>query len=180
MDKRSLRHIIKIEKQLVFSDFCEVYNVKLWKAFFICKISHNLRFYKYKLIYFFRHYKFYEHSNKLLSLIYFRFYMKYSLKLNAEINCDDLGLGFHFTHSCIVISRHAKIGKNLHLFGNNAISETSKGAPIIGDNVTLGIGAIILGPITIADNCYIGAGAIVTKSITKVGTKVIGINQILE
>lgn len=38
-------------------------------------------------------------------------------------------------------------------------------APIIGDNVRIATGAIVLGEITIGDNSIIGAGAVVVKSV---------------
>ena len=48
-------------------------------------------------------------------------------------------------------------------------------APKIGDNVDIGVGAKIIGDITIADNVKIGAGAVIVKSITTPGVTVIGI-----
>ena len=38
-------------------------------------------------------------------------------------------------------------------------------APIIGNNVDIGVGAIILGGITVGNDCIIDAGSIVTKSL---------------
>lgn len=37
--------------------------------------------------------------------------------------------------------------------------------PRIGDNVYIGAGVKILGPVTIGDNCVIGAGAVVLTDI---------------
>jgi serine O-acetyltransferase len=39
------------------------------------------------------------------------------------------------------------------------------GLPVIGNNVYIGAGAKILGPITIGDNAVIGANAVVTKNV---------------
>ena len=39
------------------------------------------------------------------------------------------------------------------------------GCPLIGNNVRIGTGAVVLGPITIGDNVNIGAGAIVMKDV---------------
>lgn len=39
------------------------------------------------------------------------------------------------------------------------------GAPNIGNNVFIGAGAKIIGPVTIGDNAKIGAGCIVVKDI---------------
>ena len=47
----------------------------------------------------------------------------------------------------------------------------------IGNNVILGSGCTIIGPVTIGDNCIIGARAVVTKDIPD-NSVVIGTNQI--
>lgn len=68
---------------------------------------------------------------------------------NIQDNCT-----IHITkgHPCI-------IGKNCTI-GHNAIIHSSK----IGNNVLIGMGAIILDDAVIEDNCLIGAGSIVTGS----------------
>ena len=43
----------------------------------------------------------------------------------------------------------------------------SKGPVIIGNNVWIGSGVIILPNVTIGDNCIIGANSVVTKSFDK-------------
>jgi maltose O-acetyltransferase len=40
---------------------------------------------------------------------------------------------------------------------------------IIGDNVQIGAGAIVLGGVTICDNVLVGAGAVVNKNIDEAG-----------
>ena len=44
----------------------------------------------------------------------------------------------------------------------------------IGNNVFIGMGAIVLPGVTIADNCIIGAGSVVTKSFHEKGTVIAG------
>ena len=39
------------------------------------------------------------------------------------------------------------------------------GCPVIGDNVRIGTGAVVLGKITIGDNVNIGANAIIVKDV---------------
>lgn len=65
----------------------------------------------------------------------------------------------------IVISHHAKIGKNCIINHRVTIGEGKNGAPTIGDNVMIGTGANIIGGITIGNNVKIGAGCIVTTDI---------------
>lgn len=46
---------------------------------------------------------------------------------------------------------------------------------MLGKNVDLGIGAKIIGGVTIADNIKIGANAVVTKSFTEPGITIAGV-----
>ena len=48
-------------------------------------------------------------------------------------------------------------------------------APTVGDRVTIGIGATLLGGITLADDITVGAGALVTKSFLEPGITVAGV-----
>lgn len=67
-------------------------------------------------------------------------------------------------HGTIVVSPYAKIGKNCRIHPSTSIGEYN-GAPIIGNNVYIGPGAKIFGPITIGNNVAIGANAVVNKDI---------------
>lgn len=65
----------------------------------------------------------------------------------------------------IIVSHNAVIGKNCTIFHQVTIGEGKGGAPAIGDDVLIGAGAKIIGPITIGNGCKIGAGCIVTQDI---------------
>lgn len=67
----------------------------------------------------------------------------------------------------IVIHKKCVIGKNCHISQNVTLGGTSgyKEVPVLGDNVTVGVGANIIGPIHIGDNAVIGAGAVVLQDI---------------
>ncbi|MGN0182440.1 MAG: serine acetyltransferase [Candidatus Ornithomonoglobus sp.] len=99
-------------------------------------------------------------------------------KLGVEIfeNSFDKGLTIYHTGN-IVINGDAKIGKNCRLHGSNCIGNNGKDfeAPVIGDNVSLGVGAKVIGGITIADNIKIGAGAVVLYSFEEPGITIGGI-----
>lgn len=58
---------------------------------------------------------------------------------------------------------------------NISANQGSLKAPIIGDNVYIGPGAVLFGEITIADGCYIGANAVVNKSFTEPNSVIVGI-----
>ncbi|MBO4847928.1 MAG: serine acetyltransferase, partial [Clostridia bacterium] len=44
--------------------------------------------------------------------------------------------------------------------------------PVLGSNVELGYGAVIIGDVNVADNTVIGANAVVNRSIEESGTYV--------
>lgn len=68
----------------------------------------------------------------------------------------------------IVIAHNVEIGYNCRIFQNVCIGCDDKcleNAPIIGDNVTIYPGAIIVGKIKVGDNCIIAANAVVNKDV---------------
>lgn len=73
-----------------------------------------------------------------------------------------------------VIGGGCVIGRNFTIYQNATIG-FNNGFPHIGDNVLVGAGAIVIGPVTIGNNAKIGAGAVVVTNIpdncTAVGSK---------
>jgi len=95
-------------------------------------------------------------------------YQKLSTKLGFTIPLNVFGPGLSIPHyGTIVVNGAAKVGKNcrLHVSVNIGSSAGSDLAPIIGDNVYIGPGAIIFGDIIISDNVTIAANATVNKSV---------------
>ena len=82
-----------------------------------------------------------------------------------------------YHHGTIIINGNAVIGQGCCLHGNNCIGNDGKsgGAPVIGKNVDIGFGAVIIGDIQIADNCKIGAGAVVVHSCLEEGSTLVGV-----
>lgn len=82
-----------------------------------------------------------------------------------------------YHHGTIIINGNAAIGQGCCLHGNNCIGNDGKsgGAPVIGKNVDIGFGAVIIGDIQIADNCKIGAGAVVVHSCLEEGSTLVGV-----
>lgn len=78
----------------------------------------------------------------------------------------------------IVIGETATIGNDCTIYHNVTLGgtgkEKNKRHPDIGNNVIIGCGAKILGPIKIGDNVKIGANAVVLKDVEKNNT-VVGI-----
>ena len=68
----------------------------------------------------------------------------------------------------IFITDTASIGMNctiLHQVTIGLKDWSGEGGPIIGDNVFIGAGAKIIGPVHIGDNVKIGANAVVVKNV---------------
>lgn len=78
----------------------------------------------------------------------------------------------------IVIGETATIGDNCTIYHGVTLGGTGKDVnkrhPDIGDNIMIGCGAKILGPIKIGNNVKIGANAVVTKDVQDNST-VVGI-----
>lgn len=90
-------------------------------------------------------------------------------------------LGEHvvFYHNAnIIINPYARVGEGCKFHGNYCIGVAHTGdekAPILGKNVDIGYGAVILGDIYIADNITIGANSVVTKSFHAPGSTIAGV-----
>ncbi len=96
-----------------------------------------------------------------------------------------IGKGFFIDHGMgVVIGETTEIGNNVTLyhgvtlggvtvFGKNG-KITSKRHPTLGDNVVVGAGAQVLGPITIGNDVKIGANAVVLKDVAS-GQTVVGV-----
>ncbi|HEY4543081.1 MAG TPA: serine O-acetyltransferase EpsC [Tissierellaceae bacterium] len=77
----------------------------------------------------------------------------------------------------VVIGETAEIGNNVTIYhgvtlGGIGGDKGSKRHPTIKDNVIIGTGAKILGPITIGENSKIGANAVVLKDVPPNSTAV--------
>ena len=86
-----------------------------------------------------------------------------NIDLNAQI--DDSVLFSHYAIG-VTISCYAKIGARTQVEANVIIGQKEEGeAPIIGKDCIIGAGAIIIGKIIIGDNVKIGAGSVVVKDV---------------
>lgn len=125
-----------------------------------------------------------KYSNGLSKKIWSLLFRMAQAGSGCDITTRKIGRRFRVPHiSGIVISYYASIGDDCTIYHQVTIGEESikhKGqAPIIGNNVYIGAGAKILGPITIGDNVRIGANAVVTKNVPSNCT-VVGANKILQ
>jgi serine O-acetyltransferase len=103
---------------------------------------------------------------KLFSLLYHLLFKFIQIVTGIELPCEvDIGRNFVIDHfGGIIVSGYAKFGDNCRIrngvvVGLRRVEE--KRAPIIGNDVDIGAGAKLLGPIRIGNNVLIGANAVV-------------------
>lgn len=90
----------------------------------------------------------------------------------------EIGRGTVFFHHGVgcVVHEQSKIGENCRIFGNVTIGCKWSGniqcglPPTLGNNVLIGAGAVILGPIHVGDNSIIGANAVVLHDVPENST----------
>ena len=90
-----------------------------------------------------------------------------------------IGEGFFIDHGAgVVIGETAEIGNDVTLYQGVTLGgtslETGKRHPTVGDDVIIGAGAKILGPITLGSGARVGSNAVVLKDVA-IGTTVVGI-----
>ena len=81
-----------------------------------------------------------------------------------------IGKGLFIDHGMgVVIGETAEVGDNVTIYQGVTLGgtgkDTGKRHPTIYNNVTIGSGAKILGPITVRENSKIGAGAVVVRCV---------------
>jgi|APLak6261678615_1056124.scaffolds.fasta_scaffold12898_2 serine O-acetyltransferase len=82
----------------------------------------------------------------------------------------NIGPGFRITHGWgLVVHDDVVIGSNVTVFHGVTIGSKRKGdllvAPIIGNDVVLSAGSIIIGEVNVGNGAIVGAGAIVVKDV---------------
>ncbi|MEH2535984.1 serine O-acetyltransferase [Bradyrhizobium sp. AZCC 1588] len=107
---------------------------------------------------------------KLCSFIYKVLYKIVQIITGIELPCEaTVGRNFVIDHfGGIIVSGYARFGDNCRIrngvvVGLRRVEEPV--APIIGNNVDIGAGAKLLGPIKIGDNSIIGANAVVIEDV---------------
>ena len=81
-----------------------------------------------------------------------------------------IGKGFFIDHGMgVVIGETTEIGDNCTLYQGVTLGgtgkDTGKRHPTLGNNVLIGAGTKVLGPVYIGDNARIGAGSVVLKNL---------------
>lgn len=104
-------------------------------------------------------------------------YVKLSQHLGFSIGFNTCGPGLCIEHyGQVLIHQCAKVGNNCTIKGNVIIGDKiDNEAPIIGNNVLLGYGAAVIGPVHIPDDVAVGVHALVIRDITEPGVSVAGV-----
>lgn len=80
-------------------------------------------------------------------------------------NHTRIGEGIRVDHAFGTILNADQIGDNFFCLHNVTLGKKNDSRPIIGDNVTIYAGAIVIGGVRVGNNATIGAGSVVTKDI---------------
>ncbi len=175
--KKEFEEVIKIEKQ-IYSQY--MFHTK--SRYILSRIKREPSRMIYNFLVLSRKTDYYlKCKNGILNKILYLYYVskknRLGEKLGLEIETSNIEAGLLIYHYNVVINGNSKIGKNCHLHGNNCIGNDGKtnNCPIIGDNVSLGVGAVVIGNITIANNIIIAAGAVVVHSFLEDGITIGGI-----
>jgi serine O-acetyltransferase len=106
---------------------------------------------------------FYFRINNVFSKLLRIFYPR-EHRLIIDINTKIAG-GVVLAHPYSTILNAQSIGENFYINQLVTVGEIKGKKPIIGNNVSIHAGAIIIGGIKIGDNVNIGAGAVVVKDV---------------
>ncbi|MGB8492030.1 MAG: serine acetyltransferase [Bacteroidales bacterium] len=111
-----------------------------------------------------------RHNKYTLKGIFYRLlrrlfaYKEYQISAQAEI-----GEGFYLYHRGTVFIGPVRIGKNCCVSHNVTIGRAYKngqiGRPVIGDNVWIGPGAVVVGKINIGNNVFIAPNSVVNFDV---------------
>lgn len=124
----------------------------------------------FRIMYFYRHCIRFQSGNRFCRFFWNFFYKRVSEHYNVEIPISvKIGNGFILYHANgVIMHPNSIIGNNCAVLqqstiGNNRKSRTQVAA--LGDGVSIGAGARLIGPIKIGSNVLIGANAVVTHDV---------------
>ncbi len=82
-----------------------------------------------------------------------------------HIMTREIGPGLIVVHGDATYINAKSIGKNFYINQCATVGVIGTDSPVIGDNVRVATGAIVLGNIIVGNNVNIGAGAVVVKNV---------------
>lgn len=105
-------------------------------------------------------------TNGFLRACLHRVYLRSSRRSGLEILVPELGGGVVMPHWGRIILNAESIGTNLYVFHDVTVGNDYRtGRPVIGSNVFLGAGAILIGKIHVGDHAVVAAGSVVVQDV---------------
>lgn len=165
---KELQMTLELEKKNYGSHVGFIYNIVKSENALIWSFQKRLRITEY-----------YLNTNKKIRYLFSKYLLhrkQLAFGFNIETNVFDIGLRIMHIGPILTNSR-VRVGRNCTLHINTALvaQGTNDGVPTLGDNIVIGIGAIILGDIYIADGIAVGANAVVNKSFFEKDVAVAGV-----
>lgn len=167
-----LRQTLRAEKALYIP------HIKSLKNKIMAVYTHNEEYEIYRFVCALRRAEFYQSRNKLLFVYYLRRSNIRGNRLGYFIAPGVLGKGVRLYHrGGIIINSVSVIGDGCLFHGDNCVGNNGvdNRCPVLGKNVELGIGAKVIGGVTLADGIRVGANAVVTRSFTEPGITIAGV-----
>lgn len=165
MNKKELKEIIAEDKVYYYDKGLK----RFYRLF-----THNPLYQRGRYIILCRKIGYYSQFNSLYTKLLVLFYSKkknrLGEKLHIELGPNVFGRRLKIYHNDIIINAGAVIGDDCELYGNNCIGNKGSDyppldAPILGNGVSLGVGAIVIGKVRIADNVKISSMTLVNKDL---------------
>ncbi len=124
----------------------------------------------FRYTYIFRKASWYR-KNSFRGCLYRCLLRRYRFKYGFEINLEaEIGEGFYLTSHCsTIVIGPVKMGRNCNVAHGvtigRGIAGARKGRPVIGNNVWIGTGAVIVGNINVGDDVLIAPNAFVNFDV---------------
>ncbi len=99
-----------------------------------------------------------------------------SVLVSSDFRAKRFGKELFIPHPYgIVVHAESVIGDRVTLMQNVTLGENQRepGVPVIGDDVVIGAGACVLGPVHVGDGAMVAAGAVVIRDVPP-GATVVG------
>ena len=170
---KDIKSIIDQEKQIYISHYTTM------KQYLIACFVHDEPLQIYRFFKALRLEEYYQQKGKKIkSLWYGRKAGIRGNKLGYFVSPGCLGKEVVFFHKgSIIINHRSIIGDGCKFHGDNCVGNNgiTNDCPVLGKNIDVGIGAKIIGGVTLADNIKVGANAVVTKSFSEPGITIGGV-----
>jgi len=150
--KESKKDLVILKEKYGLSFIMAIFSNRGWQSLFIYRLSHVL----------------WKNKIPLIPMLLTRFiHIMYSIDIDYKCNIEG---GVIIIHGVgLVIGKGAVVKKGTIIYHQVTLGEkgtkTNDGYPSIGEDVVLGSGAKLFGPIEVGSKSIVGANVVLTKSI---------------